>query len=136
MFVFGALTVVVVLPVRRARHQVRQEGLQASAPPAAAPLQQRRHRRGGQAQAAHRLQIPERLAVNPPTPHFVWIHQEGATLGACSLKNNDPPPAGISVSSLSDGLFVLHVPSDDNKQKVQMWKTLQTNPFSICQNLM
>ncbi|KAF7642955.1 hypothetical protein LDENG_00247510 [Lucifuga dentata] len=24
---------------------------------------------------------------------------------------------GISVSSLSDGLFVLHVPSDDNKQK-------------------
>lgn len=31
---------------------------------------------------------------------------------------NCPPPAGISVSSLSDGLFVLHVPSDDNKQKV------------------
>ena len=27
--------------------------------------------------------------------------------------------AGISVSSLSDGLFVLHVPSDDNKQKVR-----------------
>ncbi|XP_067102822.1 unconventional myosin-Ic-like [Osmerus mordax] len=24
---------------------------------------------------------------------------------------------GISVSSLSDGVFVLHVPSDDNKQK-------------------
>lgn len=28
-------------------------------------------------------------------------------------------PTGISVSSLSDGLFVLHVPSDDNKQKVR-----------------
>lgn len=125
-FVFGALTAVVVLPVRRARHQVRQEGLQASAPPAAAPLQQRRHRRGGQAQAAHRLQIPERLEVRS-----VWILQVGAALGARSLKNNDSPPAGISVSSLSDGLFVLHVPSDDNKQKVQL-KSLQTNPFSIC----
>ena len=32
---------------------------------------------------------------------------------------NCPSPAGISVSSLSDGLFVLHVPSDDNKQKVK-----------------
>lgn len=30
-----------------------------------------------------------------------------------------PGPAGISVSSLSDGLFVLHVPTDDNKQKVR-----------------
>lgn len=28
--------------------------------------------------------------------------------------------AGISVSSLSDGVFVLHVPSEDNKQKVKM----------------
>lgn len=27
--------------------------------------------------------------------------------------------SGISVSSLSDGLFVLHVPSEDNKQKVR-----------------
>lgn len=30
-----------------------------------------------------------------------------------------PCPAGVSVSSLSDGLFVLHVPADDNKQKVR-----------------
>lgn len=35
------------------------------------------------------------------------------------LNKNCRSPAGISVSSLSDGLFVLHVPSDDNKQKVE-----------------
>lgn len=34
-------------------------------------------------------------------------------------------PAGISVSSLSDGVFVLHVPSDDNKQKVNAKKPLK-----------
>lgn len=35
------------------------------------------------------------------------------------LKHRRLSIAGISVSSLSDGLFVLHVPSDDNKQKVK-----------------
>lgn len=29
-----------------------------------------------------------------------------------------PSPSGISVSSLSDSLFVLHVQREDNKQKV------------------
>lgn len=39
-------------------------------------------------------------------------------------------PAGISVSSLSDGLFVLHVPSDDNKQKVKTAARFCMNPWA------
>ncbi|XP_077396310.1 unconventional myosin-Ic-like isoform X3 [Festucalex cinctus] len=46
---------------------------------------------------------------------------------------------GISVSSLSDGLFVLHVPSDDNKQKgdvvLQSDHVIETlTKISICAN--
>lgn len=41
--------------------------------------------------------------------------QKDSCFGGCLTRC----PAGISVSSLSDGLFVLHVPSDDNKQKVK-----------------
>lgn len=33
-------------------------------------------------------------------------------------------PSGISVSSLSDGIFVLHVACEDNKQKVGVKKDL------------
>lgn len=34
------------------------------------------------------------------------------------IPNLCPSPSGISVSSLSDSLFVLHVQREDNKQKV------------------
>lgn len=100
--------VVFVLPVRCARHQVRPEGLQGSNPPAAAHLQQRHHRRGRQSQAAHRLRSSERSSLT------LFLH---VLKILCSWKLT-PRPAGISVSSLSDGLFVLHVPTEDNKQKV------------------
>ncbi|KAF3848169.1 hypothetical protein F7725_021197 [Dissostichus mawsoni] len=38
---------------------------------------------------------------------------------------------GISVSSLSDGVFVLHVPSEDNKQKGDV--VLQSDHYSVAQ---
>lgn len=57
------------------------------------------------------------LKGSKATASFSLFLMDVASVGFIS-HINCPPPAGISVSSLSDGLFVLHVPSDDNKQKV------------------
>lgn len=95
-------------PVRCSRNQVRQERLQGSIPPAAAHLQQCHDLRGLQSQAAHRLRSSERFRAHTQK------HQRCFLGGFLTFR-----PAGISVSSLSDGLFVLHVPGDDNKQKVK-----------------
>lgn len=49
-----------------------------------------------------------------------------------------PFPPGISVSSLSDSLFVLHVQREDNKQKVPLgvWGGEEgTGPLSAGQGL-
>lgn len=136
--------------------QVRQEGLQGATKAAAAHLQQCRHRRGGQAQAAHRLRRPQRSAVTGSWGEDAWgvnsisndifvyfLNWKGVVFwgpyrGRTELvwvmlivlpltiyfSSRSVLSSGISVSSLSDGVFVLHVPTEDKKQKVRLTSAL------------
>lgn len=60
-----------LIPVCSASHQVRQEGLQGSAAPAASDCQQCHYCRGGQTQAAHRVWSSERSEVNRWMNHLL-----------------------------------------------------------------